>query len=110
MKLTKTLASAAAVAVLSVNAASALTPAQCSSLGGTVVLASASCQLTSSQLAAAQAQGLVPGAGSAGAAGAAGLGGVVGLSTGAAAVAGLALVAVVAGDGSSGTTTTGSSD
>lgn len=104
MKLTKTLISAATVAVLAASAANALTVAQCTSLGGSVDLASGSCQLTAAQLEQAAAQGLVEG--TTVSAGGAGLGTVGGVGAGAAAAGGLLLAAVLIGDGSSGTTTT----
>jgi len=109
MKLTKTLLAAATLSALSVGSASAMTAAQCTQVGGTVVVATASCELTVAQYEQATSLGFTTAGGAAAAGAGAGAGGGLGAIGGAgaagAAAAGLVLAAVIVGDSSSSTTT-----
>ena len=106
MKLTKALFVAAAVTAFSASTASAITAAQCTEVGGTVNLATASCEMTAAQEAMAADLGYTAGGAATTAGAGAGMG-TVGAGAGAAAAgAGLFLAIVLVGDGSSGTTTT----
>jgi len=110
MKLSKTLFAATAVSAFCVTAASALTVEQCEQLGGVVDLVEAECELNAEQEDEARALGWLPGGGGSAATAATttGLGTVSGITGGGAAAGGLILAVVLIGDGSSGTTTSGS--